>query len=283
MRPSPHQVHKIVDLVWTWTQFIILHYGINPLFILKQTLMARFLPSTTYGKLDDFIIYRYRGKPCIRRMPAEVRQTEATRKKASVFGRAATMGRVIRIGMNSLFRDLDDKGIMNRLNGCLVKCLNAENPPDYSILIGFDFAKNSSISARLKKFPELSFDDQGKSHLSIPLLNKSEQFRVPASAVAVDLKLTAVCLDPENPTDPEDDEERFQTWSASFDLTKGFLEPIRLELPFTVTNDQLILVGVALRCYDDDRKDFPNKNEKWVPTGIVAVGFERRVLEVHEE
>jgi hypothetical protein len=264
---SPHQVHYLVDLVWTTVFIGILQSVTKPLFTRQLYFMASLTPHTLSGKLDDFILYKFRGKTCIRSIPDEVKQTEATKKKALVFGKAARMGRVIRKAMNHLFKNLDDKGIMNRLNGALVKCLNAENPPDYTALIGFSFTETSTLAGRLKKFPELSFDDAGTAILSFPLLREKMEFMVPASAVSVDLTFSAVCLDPENPDDSP------QTWGIRFELTKGVLQPEQLELPFTNTIGRLIVVGAALRFYTDNKKDFPVLKEEWVPTGIVVASF----------
>ena len=239
--------------------------------------MARFLPNTATGKLDDFIIYKFRGKPCIRSIPAEVRQTEATKKKAKVFGKAARMGRVIRGGIDGLYKDLGDKTVMNRLNGALVKCLKKENVPEYSRLVGFTFTEYSSLGGRIKKFPELSFNDLGTPILSLPLFRREREFIVPAFAVSVILRISAVCVDPEDP------DESLQTWGVCYELTRGVLQPEQLELPFTNTKGQLILVGAALRYYTDDRKDYPALKENWVPTGIVAVGYDNQIPKLKTE
>ena len=166
---------------------------------------------------------------------------------------------------------------MNRLNGRLVKCLKKENQPEYTRLIGFEFTEYSSLGGRIKKFPELSFNDQGPLILSMPLFRREREFIAPAFAVSVVLKISAVCVDPENP------DGSLQTWGVCYDLTKGILQPEQLELPFTNTKGQLILVGAALRYYADDRIDYPVLKEKWVPTGIVAVGYDNRIPVLDDE
>ncbi|UYQ91096.1 hypothetical protein MKQ68_13435 [Chitinophaga horti] len=78
------------------------------------------------GKLGNVIGYNYRGKSCMRSMPAFVKQTTATRQAARDFGTASRCARILRHALENVADLTYDTTFGNRLNRAMGEVLRAD-------------------------------------------------------------------------------------------------------------------------------------------------------------
>ena len=109
---------------------------------------------TFTGKAGNMIGYYRDGKHYFRSMPAQVRQTSATRRAALRFGVASKKGRLIR---SAFTHDLDvrcDGSYINRLNKLLIQA----GSNNQAALAGFRFNQSTGTDKFFTKAPTLSRD-----------------------------------------------------------------------------------------------------------------------------
>jgi len=67
------------------------------------------------GRVGNLIFYNVNGNKYVRTMPSKVRQTKATKAKASEFGKASTLGSLIRSQMLPIVANPKDLKMQTRL------------------------------------------------------------------------------------------------------------------------------------------------------------------------
>ncbi|NML21400.1 hypothetical protein HHL16_10975 [Pseudoflavitalea sp. G-6-1-2] len=73
------------------------------------------------GRCGDLIGYKRNGVSCLRSMPMEVKQTNATKKAAKRFGEASHTGKLIRNALAPYLYGKKDREHVNRLNKTLIQ------------------------------------------------------------------------------------------------------------------------------------------------------------------
>lgn len=103
------------------------------------------------GRFGDLIGYNRNGVFCMRSMPAEVRQTSATRKAAQDFGIASRNGKLIRQELAAHLHGRKDSAWCNRLNKSLVSS-------GLESIVGFRFNPHTGLEKFFESTPQLSDD-----------------------------------------------------------------------------------------------------------------------------
>ncbi len=232
--------------------------------------MARQVNLYYRGRQGNLIYYKWKDIPCIRTVPARVRQTHATRLSAATFGVAVRCAKNIRQALEPLLPDSKDRNLINRLNTALYKWLQ-QAPADVTgnyapipALTGFSFNEHRSLSDRLKL--SLHMDRQaGAVRITIPAINPVQHIVAPAGTLSVTLMLTALtCHVQTGTTIP------VMTAPLTMSYTNTLLLAQMFTLPLTVEPGSISLVAARLR-YHHAAGEI-NKME-WMPAGIIsAVG-----------
>ncbi|QEH40614.1 hypothetical protein [Chitinophaga sp. XS-30] len=131
------------------------------------------------GKLDNVIGYERNGRHFIRSMPAQVRQTTASRQAARQFGAASRKGRLIRKACCGLLDVPYDGSLVNRLNSTLVKAGQRNS----DMLTGFQFNRYAGTDKFFRKMP-VRYGDT----LHIP----AQEFPTPGGISHMQVSLIAV-------------------------------------------------------------------------------------------
>ena len=76
------------------------------------------------GRIGNLIYYNRDGKKYVRTIPDSVRQTKATKKKATEFGRSSTIGASIRRGLSPVIPNSRDQKMQTRLVSVVFQWLN---------------------------------------------------------------------------------------------------------------------------------------------------------------
>ncbi|HVI49046.1 MAG TPA: hypothetical protein VM802_29540 [Chitinophaga sp.] len=107
---------------------------------------------TFTGKLGNLIGYRRSNEYFLRSMPANVRQTAATRRAAQRFGLASRKGALIRNTFSGRLDVHGDSGHINRLTSALIPSAGK----DTSCIAGFRFNQRTGTDRFLTSVPRLS-------------------------------------------------------------------------------------------------------------------------------
>jgi hypothetical protein len=224
------------------------------------------------GRIANLIYYKMRGKTYVRVAPSRVRQTKATKAKATVFGRASGMGKSIREQLFPVIPFPSDHKMQIRLVSAVVQWLNmgGAKATDLSIIKEFDFIeKYRKVRNRWKASIKISIPSPGLVEIKIPALLPEEAIESPTGAVSVVCRIaTGVC----------DVETGSALGSSSAELifeynnTKVDAQTISMKLP--TPKGSLIVTGMSLTYKIHKRGyevDYSVKS--FMPAGIVDAKY----------
>ena len=164
--------------------------------------MARVIDAGPTGKIGNLIFYNMYGKKYVRTMPSRVKQTKATKARATEFGKASTIGAMIRSGLNPVIPDASDRKMQIRLVGVVFQWLNrltdiksipGFQPSDLSM---FSFKeKGQSVRGRWKINLNVGNPSPGLVEISIPAFTPMKAFEAPPKSVSVVCKIATVSID----------------------------------------------------------------------------------------
>jgi hypothetical protein len=224
------------------------------------------------GRIGNLIYYKMRGKTYVRVAPSRVRQTKATKAKATVFGLASSVGKSIREQLFSVIPFPSDHKMQVRLVSALVQWLNSWGGKslDLSFIKEFDFIeKYRKVRNRWKSPFKVNIPSTGLVEIKIPALLPEEAIEFPTGAVAVVCRIaTGVCdVESGNSLGSSSTEMIFE-----FNNTKVDAQTISMKLP--TPKGSLIVTGMSLTYRMHNRGyevDYSVKS--FMPAGIVDAKY----------
>ncbi|MGY4384739.1 hypothetical protein ACVWYN_001773 [Pedobacter sp. UYP24] len=128
------------------------------------------------------------GKTILQTAPTEVKQTEASKTAASIFGNASALGLALRLKLYAINANFQDGGMVNRLTtvnrDIMQHCFNkasktyAFDDSSFNKLKGFEFNINSLFSNFFWETPTIAQEDNILK-VTIPQFNIPEQLKFP--------------------------------------------------------------------------------------------------------
>ena len=158
------------------------------------------------GTYDGLIYYRRsEGLYCVRRVPAEVRQSAATKAAAADLGTKSRSASLIKNAFGPLIGSNKDKRMWSRLLTAVGKVMEADTSDakgkrcvphgNLDFLAGFQFNAEAETGKVLKVQPEADFSQAGKAGFRLPELVPQRDMRVPKGADTVVISCQAAVLD----------------------------------------------------------------------------------------
>jgi hypothetical protein len=224
------------------------------------------------GKIANLIFYEWRGKPCSRTMPDEVKQTTATKASAKDFGKAATYSKHLRNSLHDFLPYPKDKPMMYALNNELRKWLSA-GAGDRTKMIKaiarleeFQFNEPSPLTGRLKVKPTVDWTKKNKVIVHLPSVLPSERVSAPAYTRTVHCTVKVVSCRINN-SDP-----KMTAAERTFDFPyNNVQQPAQnIELPFTLSKGHLVLVAMKLEYTAKGKRV---NDQRWLPAGVIGAWF----------
>ena len=232
--------------------------------------MAKITKVFISGKIANLIAYERNGTECVRTMPEEVLQTEATKRSAKNFGKAVTLAKFLRWEMSSVFSKTKGRVAEYQLSNGVSAWLasgaagnNAvqNNPPE---LAGLQFSKEIEMEARLKFSFAVDWAQPGKVLLQLPAINPTLHIKAPANTQVVHL---TVAMAGSIVARPESTESA--TVSISIDYTNATRPVQAIELPFEVKPGSINVIAVAVQYSKAVQRHTKFINDPvWNPAGI---------------
>jgi hypothetical protein len=223
------------------------------------------------GTVENTIYYQWRDIHCMRAVPAKVRQTKPTKKAAKDFGIAVKSSAVVRSLLRPLMPEPADRSIIYKTDDAFRKWLK-ENPPgntepvnEITYFNGLSFNDNSSIQKILQVKVTIGRGMEGSLLLQWPAFNPVTAIKAPAGTSQVVVQYIAATLNMKQPGQP-------QCAAANFIIPYADeVLPAKEILFENITGARnLVLVGMAIRYYKDDRQNKPINIMRWKPAGVVG-------------
>ena len=224
------------------------------------------------GRVGNTIYYKMGEKYYMRAAPRKFRQTKATKAKATEFGKASGVGRIMRENMSNVIFNADDRSMQTKLVGKIFSWMqikettSAPGHHQFNDLVTFKFSPRApKLGNQFKEPIRFSNTSPSSLQIDIPALIPKQFFRVSPRASDVSLRIETVMIDIEKAEliRAFSREEIFQ-----FDDQPVDQQTIFQDLP-TVTHC-LIITGMALVSYVDKiNKMLLTAHKDRVPSQIV--------------
>ncbi|WP_316815583.1 hypothetical protein [Pedobacter nyackensis] len=235
--------------------------------------MAKFDGKYLKGLIGKVVVRRGKKAQIIQTVPRDVKQTQATKKAAGVFGQGSILAGTIRNNLYALFGSNYDGEMINRLNtpvrAVLRQCYNLESEQfnftedSFSRLAGFEFNSKSLLINQLWVQPKLQYSDNVLT-LSIPETQIPAQLKFPATAniCKFTLAVSQIALHDGLNHDP-------LVRQIEIHKNQGFI-PAQ-EFSFDVADGILCIAGIGLNYFalNNDVKTVIN-NKVFNPAGIIG-------------
>ena len=156
------------------------------------------------GRIGNVIYYKMGGKYYMRAAPRKYKQTMETKARAKEFGKASTLGSIIRMEMGSLIFNSANRKMQTQLVAQVFDWLQRiDSPPPYNQpqmdFLDFNFSPgNPGLARRLLVPIGITMDSPAELQIAIPALIPRESFRAPARTADIICKIATVVIDPEN-------------------------------------------------------------------------------------
>lgn len=235
--------------------------------------MATFDGKHLKGLIGNLVVRKGKKKQIVQTAPGHIRQTEATKKAANIFGQGSVLAGSVRDNLSALFDSNYDGGMINRLNtpvrAVLRQCYDHETgqfnfaDDSFSRLAGFEFNSKSLLINHLWVKPQMKYAENILT-ISIPEIKIPAQLKFPAKANFCQLKIAvskiALLQALQHPT-----------YTQEIEISKtDQLIPAR-EFSFKVPDGVFCVAGISLNYFslNDNVKTVLN-SKTLNPAGIIG-------------
>jgi len=210
------------------------------------------------GTVENIIYYQSRGGSYVRSKPARVKQSKATRKRSTDFGKAATMEKIFRGLLADTIPHPNELAMQRRFRTACYQYLIAQTS-----LSGFSFSDETKLSERLKLMPKLVQTGSGNLLLQLPDLIPAKHIVAPAHSAQVLLHIgIAYCS-----LEKSADNKRFSQQIA-IPFNHPLIPAREIMIPFTLPTNGVLLLAIGLRYYKE-KDNTMIQDKRWLPAGII--------------
>lgn len=238
--------------------------------------MARVETMIVRGTIDNIIFYEFRGTQAMRSKPRKVRQTKATKAKALLFGKAASISAALRRNFSSLIPEDGKAKSMYLLNTALMQWLGTKESSSTKLLTRLSFIDNlqfntvTPLGYRLQHPIITDWSKKGVVKLRIPEWKSGGGGVMPVDAVSVKWEFVVTGCDIADPY------QKVKFNKAAIEIPyDGKLVPAQeVELPFDLIEGGVHIVVAALKYMVDKKgRTVLRDEEAWMPVGVVGSCF----------
>ena len=233
--------------------------------------MARITKIFISGKIENLISYERDGKPYLRAIPDEVRQTKATKRSAKNFGKAARIAKFLRWNMKAVIPPKQGRYAEYRLNHAVAKWLltiapRAKNTDAQSSdLFSLGLSKKTVFGYRITIPLETDWTKKSMVGLSIPDITPSRAIVAPAHTRRLHWTITVTGSSIKEPGSTD-------VYTAAFEMDYNDVPlPARqIELPFRLKPGSINIIAVSVQYLVMKKGRLTQvTKEGWTPAAIV--------------
>jgi hypothetical protein len=234
------------------------------------------------GRVGNVIYYTYRGKPCCRSVPSHVRQTTATKQRATEFGVAVRLSYLVRKYFKSILPDEKDKRMLYGLNNAALQWFRTSNLNEDTFTTNnffidqFQFNAEALLPALVKRQVITDFSQPNGIAVLIPGLMPGKDIVAPAGTKNIywQIGVTKVRIN-------------FKEFRCSVGTTKDMLKKVieipysdqplpaqQITFPYRLSKSALTVVALCLRYETEVKGKLQMVTDKrWLPGSIIGSCF----------
>lgn len=226
------------------------------------------------GRIQNVIFYKRGDKYYNRAMPATVKQTIATKKSASVFGKAAKMGKWLREQLVTTIPFPADNNMQTRLVSALLQWLRSDYVAAVTcdhipMLSSFSFTPADTVRKRWRVNMQVTHSGEDMLQLIIPAFVPSKSMQAPAGTVLVTCKIAAAVCNASTGL-------AMGSFSTSIDYEYNDIEVPEqiINLPVPTSAGSLALTTMYLEYYSTKNNRMQLTTKKaFIPAGVVDAKY----------
>lgn len=236
--------------------------------------MAKLTKIFVSGSIGNVTFYEFRGKPCAKIKPSRVRQTDATKESAKLFGKACAMSAVLRSRLNKMLPDPKDKKMMYALNNALLQWMRKPLPAGPLItklrhIHKLPLNEEAELKHRMPVEMNVDWQTPGKVIVSIPSVVPKNEIRAPKHTVAIKITMTVTGCRIDKPT------EKLAGHTSTIEMVYNDtrVPAAQIELPFTVEPGIINIVAASVKYFIGDEEEVMVRH--WRPAEVIGSCFLR--------
>ena len=219
------------------------------------------------GRIENLIYYKSMDRYCIRTVPKQMRQSEATKQAARNFGLIYSRSKILRSLAGNLIADPRDRAMQARLRKALSEALklNPASTTDALVqpLLGFAFNEALPLGECLRFPIEMTGQPGEKIRIEIPAINPMQSITAPPDASRVQLEFIALSFSFEH-----ERTVRSAPQILNIPLTDSIQPPLSLELEALTEKPCILLVVLAVSYWNEDRRIMQGEYNPVEVTGV---------------
>jgi hypothetical protein len=226
------------------------------------------------GKIGNVIFYKRGDNYYARSVPAKVKQTKATKKSATLFGKASAAGKCLRQQLLPCLPFPRDLTMQVRLVSAISAWLRSANDPPQPgdpvpFISNFQFTEGYSIKERWSVALQVTKPEEGKLQLTIPAFVPARSLSAPAGTLTVKCNIAATACNVEKGAIAGG----FST-SLHFDFNDKEVPEQIVSMPLATSPKNLVVTAVSLE-YFSVKSGYPQKIVKkaFMPAGVVSAMY----------
>ncbi len=212
--------------------------------------MGKYIPHSFSGRADNLVYVHTAEGTYMRSRPRKYKHTTATKKAATVFGQAASIGAILRSSLLPGLSLDSYKGFQNRLTVAIASWLRSHSPGEeikpadqISSLLEVEYnEKGRTIDSlwRINRIVRLA--EPGVLEIIIPAFNPVKDLSVAPGTANVSFALSAasVTLDAR--------ENGHADFEFTFDYTDQQIDKRLIRLEFPTPPASLLITAASLKC-----------------------------------
>ncbi len=226
------------------------------------------------GRIQNIVFYKRGDKYYARSVPGRIRQTKATKKRATEFGKAATAGKILRQQLLPVIPFPADNKMQTRLVSDLFSWLRSgfdrEQPCDpLPFLNDFSFTESDTIGGRWRGSLEITKASEGMMQMKIPAFVPAKNILAPAGTILVKCNIATGGYDLRN-----GGTSGGSSTSLNFNYNDEPVPEQTISLPTPTPSQSLIVTGVSLEYYFNKNGHLQKSmNKAFMPAGIVKAMY----------
>ncbi|HXS55090.1 MAG TPA: hypothetical protein VN726_03135 [Hanamia sp.] len=223
------------------------------------------------GRIQNIVFYKRGDKYYARSVSGAIRQTKATKKRATEFGRASGAGKALRQQLLPVIPFPADNKMQTRLVSDLFSWFRSGSDPEKAcdpgpFLNDFSFTEGDTIAERWRVSLEVTKTDENMLQIKIPAFVPAKSILAPAGTVSVKCNIASGGCDLKNGRETGG----FST-SLNFNYNNEPVPAQIISLPTPTPSKTLIVTGISLEYYFNKNGHLQkSKNKAFMPAGILS-------------
>lgn len=226
------------------------------------------------GRIQNLIFYKRGDKYYVRTVPVKVKQTKATKKRATEFGKASRIGKGLRQQLLPAIPFPADNKMQTRLVSALFQWLrsgyDAAQPGDEVPFVNnFPFTEGYSVRERWNVALKVTKPEEGLLQVTIPAFVPVKSISAPAGTVAVKCNIAATACTVANGITAGG-----TCTSLHFDFNEVEVPERVVSLPLPTSTGNLVVTAISLE-YHFLKNGYVQKtaNKVFMPAGVVSAMY----------